>query len=126
MTADLNFHAAWIGFLAGCLSGAAQGLLFHNEQWLGGYASWPRRLMRLGHISFFGVGMVNLAFALSVQALGIESPALASKLLLIAAVAMPVVCYVSAVYREFRRLFFIPALSFIAGTGIAAWRFLHV
>ena len=45
-----NLWAAWIGIIAGMLSGAALGLFFHEESWLGGYGSWPRRLLRLGHI----------------------------------------------------------------------------
>ena len=59
----VNLHAAWIGFFAGCLAGAIPGLFFHGSDWLGGYASWPRRMIRLGHVAFFGIGFLNLAFA---------------------------------------------------------------
>ena len=47
-----NIVAAWIGFSLGCISGAIPGLFFQNQDWLGGYTSWPRRLIRLAHISF--------------------------------------------------------------------------
>jgi hypothetical protein len=119
----LNFYAAWIGILLGSLFGAAQGLFFHDENWLGGYASWPRRMLRLGHVSFFGLGFINLLFALSVHALelrgGIAWP---SALLVAASVTMPLICYLSAFRKGFRHLFFIPVLSAILGIGSFLWR----
>ena len=62
---DINVIAAWLGVLAGVLTGVASGLFFHREEWLGGYGSWPRRMMRLGHISFFGLGFLNMMLAVS-------------------------------------------------------------
>ena len=50
------------------------GLFFHRENWLGGYASLKRRMYRLGHISFFGLGAVNLLFWLTVKSLPALSP----------------------------------------------------
>ena len=51
----LHLYAAWIGIFMGFLAGAGLGLFFHRDGWLGGYSSWPRRMARLGHISFFGI-----------------------------------------------------------------------
>ena len=64
---EINLLVAWVAILIGLLTGTALGLFFHDESWLGGYGSWRRRLMRLGHISFFGTGFLNLAFILSVK-----------------------------------------------------------
>ena len=58
----LNFYAAWLGILLGFIAGAVLGLFFHKENWLGGYASWPRRMARLGHISFFSCGKIFFLF----------------------------------------------------------------
>ncbi len=63
---DINLTAAWLGILAGLLTGTAIGLFFHDETWMGGYGSWRRRMIRLGHISFFGTAFLNLAFVFSV------------------------------------------------------------
>ena len=52
---QLNLVLGWLWIALGFASGAVLGLWFHKEQWLGGYASWMRRLYRLGHISFFGL-----------------------------------------------------------------------
>lgn len=67
---ELNVWAAWIGIALGLLSGTIQGLFFASEDWLGGYASWPRRMLRLGHISFFGIAFLNLAYASTLHLLG--------------------------------------------------------
>ena len=115
----INIQAAWVGFLLGCVAGAVTGLFFHDPDWLGGYASWPRRMIRLGHISFFGIGLFNLFFALTARALGLEAGlAWISRLLILAALAMPSVCYLAAWKKPFRHLFFIPAL---AATTAIAW-----
>ena len=102
--------AAWIGFACGSLAGALPGLFFQKEDWLGGYTSWPRRLIRLGHISFFGIGFLNLGIGLTGYALELHAP-VASGLMLVGAVTMPAVCYASAFRPFFRHLFFIPAGS---------------
>lgn len=108
----INIYAAWIGFLLGCIAGAIPGLFFHRENWLGGYSSWNRRMIRLGHIAFWGIGFLNLSFGLTVHALEVTSGiSTASLLLIIGAVAMPLVCYLSAWRPFFRNLFFIPAMS---------------
>jgi len=122
---DVNLYAAWIGFLLGCVAGAVTGLFFHDKDWLDGYGSWPRRLVRLGHISLFGIGFLNLCFALTARALGLESGLnAASGLFLLGAVTMPLVCYLSAWRMAFRHLFFIPALSVTSGVALFAWRLL--
>ncbi|MDH3216373.1 MAG: hypothetical protein OEN01_08785 [Candidatus Krumholzibacteria bacterium] len=108
----LNVLVAWIGFLMGCVSGMVTGLFFHGENWLGGYASWPRRMIRLGHLAFWGLAFLNLAFALTARALGLTSGLnVASTLLIVGAITMPLVCYLSAWRSHFRRVFFVPALS---------------
>jgi hypothetical protein len=55
MNYPLNLVAGWTGFIGGAVSGALIGLFFHKENWLGGYSSFPRRLVRLGHIAFFSL-----------------------------------------------------------------------
>jgi hypothetical protein len=121
----VNLHAAWIGILLGAVAGAAQGLFFHDEQWLGGYGSWPRRMIRLGHISFFGIAMINLAFFFTVRELGLRGELVwSSRLLIVAAVTMPLLCYLSAFRKGFRHLFFVPTLSVIIGVALLLWRLL--
>jgi hypothetical protein len=120
-----NLYAAWIGFLLGAIAGTIVGLFFHDENWLSGYNSWSRRMVRLGHIAFFGIGFLNLSFVLSVRALNIDSGIiLPSCLFVIGAVMMPLICYLSAWRKGFRHLFFIPASSLMAAIASFLWRML--
>jgi hypothetical protein len=115
-TMSLNLFAGWLGMSLGAVAGAVTGLFFHREDWLGGYASWPRRMIRLGHISFFGIGLINVSFALTARTLGTDAGLAAPALLfLVGAVTMPLVCYLSAFRRGFRHGFFIPAGSLFLG-----------
>jgi len=109
--------AGWSGMLAGALSGAAIGLFFHDETWLGGYGSFRRRLLRLGHISFFGLGILNLLFALSLDAIGGSEAwaGTAAGALVVGAATMPTCCFLAAWQRPFRHLFFVPVVSITLG-----------
>jgi hypothetical protein len=116
--ADLNILAAWLGILAGVLLGVAQGLFFHDENWLGGYASWRRRLMRLGHVSFFGIAGLNLAFTWTVKnPLWKPDSAVPAAALALAQALMPAVCYLAAWHKPMRRLFFLPVTCVLVGAG---------
>lgn len=119
----INLYAAWIGFLLGALAGAASGLFFDREDWLGGYADWRRRMVRLGHISFFGIGLLNLSLYVTVEALGMRvGVRLPAILLIIGAAAMPLICYLSAFRKSFRHLFFIPAGAVTLALALFTWR----
>ena len=112
--------AGWIGILAGIISGAIIGLFFHRSDWMGGYASFRRRLMRLGHISFIGIGILNLFFGFT-AASGVASgdaeriAEFGSISFAVALVTMPLVCFLTAWKKPFRHLFFIPVLSATGG-----------
>lgn len=111
----INLWMAWIGILLGLLSGALIGLFFHRDEWLGGYGSWRRRLLRLGHISFFGIAFLNLAFANTVSLTGAATPAFTAWSLVAGAVLMPAICFLAAWRPSFRHLFFLPVVTLISG-----------
>lgn len=108
---------AWTGMLLGVVSGAVIGLFFAREDWMGGYSGWRRRLTRLGHISFFGLGFVNFFFAFTHHALHLD-PAWALRgawAFAIGAATMPAVCFLSAWRKPLRHLFFIPVSGVAVG-----------
>src|SRR5687767_15270294 len=90
--ARLNLAFAWLWILLGFISGAAMGMRFQNENWLGGYGSFPRRLYRLGHISFFGLGLINFLFAVTLRLFPLNSPlvSVASYAFIIGGILMPI------------------------------------
>lgn len=114
-----NLYASWFGILLGFVAGTIQGSFFHTDNWLGGYASWPRRLTRLGHISFFGIAFVNLAYVATVRLMPVPHPGFwASRLFILGALTMPLVCYLSAFRKGMRHLFALPVVSLLAGAII--------
>ena len=114
-----NLFAGWIGILLGFMAGAVLGLFFYKDDWLGGYSSWPRRMARLGHISFFGIALINLSFAFTIRFFDLQNVSVwSSRLFIIGAVAMPLICFLSAYRKNFRHLFPIPVLSLLIGVII--------
>jgi hypothetical protein len=116
MNFSANLVAGWSGFLAGAATGALMGLFFHKETWLGGYGSFPRRMIRLGHIACFGLGLINILFALTAMTLpSSKVTGIGSVLLIAGMITMPLNCFLTAWQKPFRHLFFIPAGSTLGG-----------
>jgi hypothetical protein len=115
--AQLNLLFAWLWILLGFMSGLILGIFFRGDNWLGGYTSFKRRMYRLGHISFFGLGMVNLLFWLTMQKIPISEPlaGVVSWAFVIGGVTMPVCCAVMAHFRKAHMIFSVPVLSLIIG-----------
>ena len=115
--ASLNLLTGWLGMLGGVISGAIIGLFFHQEGWMGGYSSFRRRMTRLGHISFWGLGFINIMFALSVREveLPIINAQVASVGFILGLVTMPLCCFLTAWHESFRHLFPVPVICVLVG-----------
>ena len=113
----VNLCFGWIWIAVGLSSGAFIGLFFYDRDWLGGYASWRRRMLRLGHISFIGTGLLNLAYALTLGELtATDSLPLASWMFVLGGITMPLVCFLAAWKDALRRLFVVPVASLIVAS----------
>jgi hypothetical protein len=117
---EANLAFAWLWILAGFITGMAIGMFFHREGWLGGYGSHARRLLRLGHISFFGLAGINLMFYLTVRAAALAGPltAHASWLLILGGATMPACCALMAWNPRWHLFFGVPVLSLIGGAAL--------
>jgi hypothetical protein len=105
-----NMWAGWSGMILGLVSGAVIGLKFHDETFAGGYPSFRRRMLRLAHVAFFALGIINVIFALTLISYEVDLryPAVASASLALAVYLMPLVCYLSAWRKPFRHGFALP------------------
>ena len=111
---QINLLAAWLWILLGFVSGMLLGLFFHHDQWLGGYSSYRRRMYRLGHISFFGLGAVNLFFWLTFHDhADNQILRVASVLFVVGAASMPLCCALMAHVPQARWLFAVPVVSLL-------------
>jgi hypothetical protein len=119
----VSLQFAWVWLVLGIVSGMAMGLFFHKPEWLGGYDAWPRRMVRLGHIAFFGTGLLTLAFALTALHIGSRDTLadICAMLFIAGSIAMPTVCFLSAWRKPLRHLFAIPVISLLGGVGLFTW-----
>ena len=125
---QINLTLAWSWILLGFLTGLVLGINFHREDWLGGYGSFPRRLCRLGHISFFGLALVNLMFFFTARFLGLAGVAMqiASWTFVLGGLSMPICCFTIAFVPKLRMLFSVPVLSLIVGGLSTVWEIIKL
>jgi len=118
--AQLNLLLAWLGILLGFVSGMVLGGFFQREDWLGGYGSLRRRMYRLGHISCFGLGALNLLFWLTVNQLSVTDARVVwvSWAFVVGAVTMPLACLIMAHWPKARLIFAVPVLSLLLGGAL--------
>lgn len=112
---ELHLFLIWTAIVCGIISGAIIGLFFRKDNFLGGYNSWSRRMLRLGHISFFGLGFINFLFLFSIEYLnqGNFSKTEFTWLpifLILGLITMPTCCFLSAWKKGFANFFAIPVL----------------
>ncbi|MBK8914356.1 MAG: hypothetical protein IPM64_07080 [Phycisphaerales bacterium] len=112
-----NELAGWVSVLLGMVSGALLGLRFHRPEFLGGYGSLPRRMIRLGHIALLALGMLNVLFVQSVPRLTLSAQELsiAQWCFLLGNIAMPTCCGLTAWRVGMRHLFVLPVALLIGG-----------
>ena len=109
----INWYFGWISILLAFVTGAIIGLFFYKEDFLGGYASFRRRILRLGHIAQAALGLMNVVAGNSQIQSGVDYPAIGQWALVIGGISMPLVCFLSAWRPSLRHLFFIPVASLI-------------
>jgi hypothetical protein len=115
-----NLWFGWLWILLGFISGTVLGIFFADEQWLGGFASFKRRMYRLGHISFIGLGAVNLLFWGTTRILLPTGPlaAIAGTAFIVGGVAMPICCVTAAHFPKIPMLFAVPVLALTLGAVV--------
>ncbi len=118
----LNVKFGWCWLSLGVLQAMVIGLFAFNQDWLGGYTSLTRRLLRLSHISFMALPLLNVLYGhcLDSANLWLKAKKIGSYAMIIAGVSMPTICLLSAVNEFFQLFFFIPASTFAAAVMIMA------
>lgn len=113
MVHPINWFGGWSLIGLAFVTGAVIGLGFHRDDFLGGYGSFRRRIVRLGHIALAALGLMNVVFGLASWPDG-RWGELASIALLAGGIAMPAVCFLTGWRAGFRQLFFIPVLLLLS------------
>jgi hypothetical protein len=118
----------WVSACAGVVTGMVMGLWSFDgplapPAWLGEYGDTARRLARLGHIAFFGLGILDLLLAheLRRSALGPWGQRLASWAMIFGNVFLPLTLFASAAYRPLKYLMGAPVCAVFLALTLAAW-----
>lgn len=122
MLAALGWWLISIGFLLGGIF----GLLAQSEDWLGGYASRKRRLLRLGHVALVALGALNVVWPLTIAgAQSTTATAVISGCFVVGGLTMGPVCFLSAISWRCRIAFIIPSTALFLGAFLAGWESLR-
>jgi hypothetical protein len=123
-----NRRVGWICMAFGAGTGLVMGLWSFNgpvptPQWLGDYQDVARRLARLGHIAFFGLGILNvlLAHELSAQRINGRSRRIASAAMNFGNIFLPVTLFAAAAYHPLKYLMPFPAMAVFVALTVTAW-----
>ena len=124
----MNRTIGWCSLVLGIATGLVMGLWSFDgpmatPAWLGEYADTSRRLARLGHIAFIGLGLINilLAHELPQSALGARARRIASRHMNFGNIALPIALFAAAAWRPAKYAMAIPATAVFVAMCLAAW-----
>jgi len=124
-SSNITFGLVWI--CIGIAAGAPMARAFFEPAWLGGYASLERRLVRLAHVAFVALGLLNVVFGLALQSESLRAPSqtFACAALAGGALLMPLLLLTAVRLRAALWVLPIPFLLVFGGTvELALGRFL--
>jgi hypothetical protein len=108
---EWNRRVGWLCAVLGVLSGSVLGLWSFDgpltpPSWLGEYGDTPRRLARLGHIAFFGLGLFDLLLGheLRRSALCTRWKRVAAASMIFGNVGLPLTLFAAAAYHPLKYL----------------------
>jgi hypothetical protein len=126
--ADMNRTIGWASLAVGIATGLVMGLWSFDGPvpvpgWLGEYNDVSRRLARLGHIAFIGLGILNILLAreLAASRLGPRARRVASATMNFGNVVLPVTLFAAAAWHPAKYLMALPATCVFIAMILAAW-----
>lgn len=124
----LNRTVAWVSLVLGAVSGLVLGMWSFGgplevPAWLGDYGDVSRRLARLCHISFFGLGILNLLVARELPrcALRKRGKQTASIAMNFGNAFLPLTLLAAAVYHPMKYAMGLPGMSVGLALAITAY-----
>jgi len=127
-----NRRIGWTSLAVGVGTGLVMGMWSFDgpmgvPEWLGAYDSVGRRLARLGHIAFIGLGILDILLAWELPRLGLAPGAkrAAARLMIVGNVLLPPTLFAAAACRPLKFALPVGAISVFVSLVIAArgaWR----
>lgn len=119
---EINIMFGWIWMCIGFIFGMILGMWAEGETWLGGYVSLKRRYLRLAHVAFIALPIINILYGkeLSSSILPVSVARLGSLLMIIGAIGIPLTCISATFFRKTKYFLPLPASAVLVGTVIIA------
>ena len=120
ISGEINILFGWAWMCVGFISGMTLGMWAEGEKWLGGYASITRRYLRLGHVAFIALSIINILYGRELGSAGLPFcvKTIGSPLMIFGAAGVPIACIFTAFYRKAKYFLPLPALAVLIGTAI--------
>ncbi len=121
-----NRTVGWVSLTVGAGTGLVLGLWSFDgpmavPAWIGEYGDTSRRMVRLGHIAFFGLGILNILLARELPRLSDRTRRIASPAMNFGNAFLPLTLFASAVYPPLKYLMPFPALAVFLALVAAAF-----
>lgn len=127
-----NREVAWWSLALGAATGLLLGLWsfdgpFPTPAFLGAYDETARRLARLGHIAFFGLGFINLFLAAELPRLALTDRVrrLAARAMNFGNLGLPITLFAASAYAPLKYAMSIPATSVLLALVLTAYGVRH-
>lgn len=122
-----NARVGWLSMVLGAGTGLTLGLWSFGgpvpvPEFLGGYDELSRRLARLGHIAFFGLGIINILVARELPRLPMPPACVgaASLAMNLGNIFLPLALFAAAAYHPLKYVLPAPALCVFVALVIVA------
>ena len=113
-----NISFGWIWILCGIILGAIMGMWSFNGPFpspVGDYTSLPRRMLRLSHIAFIALAIINILYGYEIDKIKANRKLkrFGSNFMIYGAILMPLLLLIAVFIEPFKYLTIIPALFII-------------
>ena len=120
-----NVSFGWIWILAGLIVGAIMGMWSFNGPMpspVGDYTSLPRRMLRLSHIAFIALAIINILYGYEVDKIQLKNKLkrLGSMCMIYGAISMPIFLIAAAFFEPLKYLTMISTTLVIIAVAIMA------
>lgn len=110
-----NISFGWLWIFIGIILGAIIGMWSFNgplSSPVGDYTSLPRRMLRLSHIAFIALAIINILYGYEIDKIKIRDKIkrIGSNFIIYGTILMPLILLASVFYENFKYLTMIPAV----------------
>ena len=114
-----NVSFGWFWILVGLVVGAVMGTWAFNGPLpspVGDYSSLPRRMLRLSHIAFIMLGIINILYGYGLEKIRLRK--VGSVCMIYGAILMPVFLIAAVFFEPLKYLTMIPATLVVVAVSI--------